>query len=319
MLFINNLILFIISTISSLIIIYFMMPILKKIALDSPNNRSSHLKPVPSSGGISFFIVGLISFIFFKEWIFLLTIPIAIIGFLDDCIDIKPSYRLGVQLFTPISLLLIDDKILSFFYSSNMLIYLFLTIFLIIICVGIINFINFMDGLDGLVCGCMVVILIAVYFKYDYEFIPLIGALIGFLIFNWSPAKIFMGDIGSTFLGSIYVYLLLQSDGILGFCELFALGTPLFFDAIFCIIRRYLTNQNIFAAHRSHLYQRLNKSGLSHQTVSKIYIGATIILSIFFLADYKTLLFISSFFTLIVGYLLDVKIAISFNDSLKLN
>ena len=176
-----------------------------------------------------------------------------------------------------------------------------------------------MDGLDGLVCGCMIVILATVNLKYDYGLIPLIGALIGFLILNWSPAKIFMGDIGSTYLGSIYVYILLQSSNIIEFLSLIALGTPLVFDSIICLIRRFIKKQNIFEAHRSHLYQRLNKSGLSHQTVSKIYIGMSIFISICYLTGQETILLSGVFLIGIIGYVLDVKIAVPFNDSLKLN
>ena len=312
----HSLLLLGLAIISSFSISYLLIPILRKLSLDLPNNRSSHLKPIPSSGGISFFLISIISFIFFKRWVFLITIPIAIIGFLDDCIKIKPIYRFVVQLLTVIAFLIIDSDILSAMSGFNIFLNLLSVTFLVIFCIGIINFINFMDGLDGLVCGCMIIILSTFNFKYDHDFATLIGALIGFLILNWSPAKIFMGDIGSTFLGSIYVYILLQSLNIIDFLSLIALGTPLIFDSIICVIRRLINKQNIFAAHRSHLYQRLNKSGLSHQTVSKIYICSTIILSICYLTGQQSILFCGVFLIIVIGYILDVKIAIPFKKSL---
>ena len=86
-------------------------------------------------------------------------------------------------------------------------------VLLVIAVTAVINFTNFMDGLDGLVAGCMTVIIsaLAVDLAAPWSMWALLGSLIGFLVWNWSPAKVFMGDVGSTFLGAVFAGLVLQA------------------------------------------------------------------------------------------------------------
>ena len=170
-----------------------------------------------------------------------------------------------------------------------------------------------MDGLDGLVAGCMIVILLFVSLKTNTNLYILIGSLMGFIFYNWSPAKIFMGDVGSTFLGGVYASLIFRSENILELSYVLIPSFPLLLDSITCIFRRLLRRQNIFSAHKLHLYQRLHQSGWSHRKVSFTYILMTLIISLsqIFFNLYITTLLICCIF--IYGIYLDKYEAIKFD------
>jgi UDP-N-acetylmuramyl pentapeptide phosphotransferase/UDP-N-acetylglucosamine-1-phosphate transferase len=100
----------------------------------------------------------------------------------------------------------------------------------------------------------------------------LAGALLGFLLWNWSPARIFMGDVGSTYLGAVFAGLVLQRQQPLQALLLLLVATPLLADAFICVLRRWHAGQHIFQAHRLHLYQRLHSAGWPHARVSLLYL-----------------------------------------------
>ncbi|MFM6407503.1 MAG: glycosyl transferase family 4, partial [Microcystis sp.] len=109
----------------------------------------------------------------------------------------------------------------------------------------------------------------------------LVAALVGFLLWNWSPAKIFMGDVGSTSLGAIVAMVLLNNQGDQSQAwSALTITFPLIGDAIYTLICRLFRQENIFQSHRSHLYQRLQKSGLSHSQVAIIYMAVTLLIAI---------------------------------------
>lgn len=146
---------------------------------------------------------------------------------------------------------------------------------------ALINFYNFMDGLDGLVAGVSAIQLgfLAIWFN-QLSLWLLVAALIGFLYWNWSPAKIFMGDVGSTILGGVVAIAFLTHNNTptsawLAVTILF----PLIGDAIYTLSRRLLRGENIFKAHRSHLYQRLQQSGWLHTQVASTYMGMTLMIA----------------------------------------
>ncbi|RPG17973.1 MAG: glycosyl transferase [Pelagibacteraceae bacterium TMED124] len=285
------------------------MPIFKKFLLDIPSRRSSHIISKPRGYGIIFVFVGIISCLFYSEYSLLLLIPLTITGFIDDKYNISSKVRYLIQLITVSWILIITqygNNFYKLFSTDYLLINLFVFIFLIILFTAIINFINFMDGIDGLVAGCMLIlIIIKVFLSYDF-LLGFVGSLIAFLLWNWSPSKIFMGDSGSTALGTLFVLMLTknnQYDEILGF---FLIGTPLFADALFCLLRRLKNRQNVFTPHKLHLYQRLNQGGLSHQSVSILYIFATSLLGFIWLLFQNSLLMIYLSLTFIlVGFWLD--------------
>ncbi|AFZ37651.1 Glycosyl transferase, family 4, conserved region-containing protein [Stanieria cyanosphaera PCC 7437] len=271
--------------------------------LDIPNERSSHHKPIPRGGGLGFllaftitgFIVTvLINFfpqitsqqLFNLNFVkFLIAIaPVAIIGFIDDRGDVPARIRYLVQLITAIIIIISFGEAplpkLSNFDSVNFLITFSFTLIGI---TALINFYNFMDGLDGLVAGVTTIQLsfLAIYLHQSWLWL-LVSALIGFLYWNWSPAKIFMGDVGSTALGATIPIALLNSSysNYLQAWSAFSITFPLIGDAIYTLLRRFWRGENIFQAHRSHLYQRLQQSGCSHQQVALIYMGLTLLCAI---------------------------------------
>ena len=191
---------------------------------------------------------------------------------------------------------------------------------LVFIAVGIINFTNFMDGLDGLVAGCMFFVFLAIAINHHlpWSLWILLGSLIGFLLFNWSPAKIFMGDAGSTFLGAVFSGLLLHASSWSDAFGMLLLCTPLLADACLCVPRRLLAGQPIFTAHRLHLFQRLHQAGWSHSTVSFAYISSTAALGIAYIIGGLLLTFGVSTIILFVGFFLDQRIVILLSPRLAL-
>jgi UDP-N-acetylmuramyl pentapeptide phosphotransferase/UDP-N-acetylglucosamine-1-phosphate transferase len=136
-------------------------------------------------------------------------------------------------------------------------------------------------GLDGIVAGCSAVEIgfLAIYLNQPLLWL-LVAALIGFLWWNWSPAKIFMGDAGSTFLGATIALALFNNHGNAGAAwSALAIVLPLMGDAIYTLVRRLLRRENLFQAHRSHLYQRLQQSGWTHAQVASTYIVVNLLIA----------------------------------------
>ena len=143
-------------------------------------------------------------------------------------------------------------------------------------------------------------------------FLPLIGSLIAFIPWNWSPAKLFMGDSGSTFLGAIYISYALNAYTVEDFFGLILIVTPIWADAFCCVIRRLITKQDIFTPHKLHLFQRLNQAGLSHSKVSFIYIASTAFISINLVFFDTLYAFLSALIVISLGIYLDKNVAIKF-------
>jgi len=99
-------------------------------------------------------------------------------------------------------------------------------------------------------------------------------------VWNWSPAKVFMGDVGSTWIGAVFAGMVLQQSGPWEAVSLLLVGFPLLGDALICVLRRLRAGQPVFQAHRLHLFQRLQRGGWSHARVSLVFGGATGILAI---------------------------------------
>jgi len=283
---------FFFGTICSYLIVLLLLPYLKKIFLDLPNERSSHQIATPRGGGISFVISGsILTFIFNSgpgRWIPILCLPLAIIGFVDDYRDVPPLMRYIVQITTAFSLVLFARFPISFW---EMFIYSLLI-------TAVINFFNFMDGLDGLIASCSIPILAATASW------ALSGSVFGFLLWNWSPAKVFMGDVGSTFLGGVFAGIAFQNTSAQDTLSTLILGFPLFADASICIIIRFFNKQNIFQPHKQHLYQRLHQAGWSHAQISSLYLFAVLLLILVRSFGNLYLLYTFLVIELLAGYLL---------------
>tara|TARA_R110002072_G_scaffold168861_7_gene322538 strand:+ start:2149 stop:3159 length:1011 start_codon:yes stop_codon:yes gene_type:complete len=261
--------------------------------LDVPNDRSSHTTPTPRGGGVgfvgAFYLAVLVdSYLLGGQLagangvaIVLLTLPLAVVGFLDDRGHVSAGVRYLIQLgvalgtiwhlgpahvpwpeaFAPVQT-----------YLSVGLAAFFLT--------ALINFYNFMDGLDGILAGCVAVQLVAFAFLLKQPlWLLLAGAVLGFLPLNWHKARIFMGDVGSTLLGaSVGIALATSQASVTALAPALALTLPITLDSGYTIFRRLLLRENIFKAHKKHIYQRLNQSGWSHGKVAGTYVGLNLVL-----------------------------------------
>ncbi|CAM5334547.1 glycosyl transferase [Bacillus safensis FO-36b] [Bacillus safensis subsp. safensis] len=284
----NGLLAFFVSLATILIV----TPIVKKFAIkiravDQPNKRKVHDKVMPRMGGLAIFIGvaagALAGGLFLHNKITAISVGavlIVILGIFDDKYNLSARFKFLVQVL--VACLIVSTGLKLDFFSVPSLTDRIelgwmaypLTVLWI---VGITNAINLIDGLDGLAAGISVIGLstIAVMaFSADKILIlslslVVIGSTIGFLFYNFHPAKIFMGDTGSLFLG--YMISVLSLLGLYKSVTLFSvvvpviiLGVPIF-DTTFAIIRRILNKQPISAPDKSHIHHRLMAFGLSHR------------------------------------------------------
>lgn len=265
---------------------------------DVPNERSSHEKATPRGGGIAIvagFLVGisLIQWLGDKTPIYtryftgfaLASFIIAVLSFYDDIRQCSFRIRLAGQLLAvSVAILLgivIDVVHLPWIGEIRLGWVAYpLTLFWI---VGLTNAYNFIDGLDGLAASTAVIaggFFSLISFLQGSTFIylasmTLSAASLGFLFFNLPPARIFMGDVGSTFLGLVFaVMAVIAARYDHSHTSFFVIPLLLFhflFDTLYTFLRRLRAGENVFQAHRTHLYQLLNRMGFSHGRVTAIY------------------------------------------------
>ncbi|MGG0623781.1 glycosyltransferase family 4 protein [Bacillus altitudinis] len=266
----------------SLATVLIVTPIVKKFAIkigavDQPNKRKVHDRVMPRMGGLAIFIGvaagALAGGLFLHNKITAISVGavlIVILGIFDDKYNLSAKFKFLVQVL--VACLIVSTGLKMDFFSVP-----FLTDRLelgwmaypltVLWIVGITNAINLIDGLDGLAAGISVIGLttIAVMaFSADKILIlslslVVIGSTIGFLFYNFHPAKIFMGDTGSLFLGYMICVTLFSVV-----VPVIILGVPIF-DTTFAIIRRILNKQPISAPDKSHIHHRLMAFGLSHR------------------------------------------------------
>jgi UDP-N-acetylmuramyl pentapeptide phosphotransferase/UDP-N-acetylglucosamine-1-phosphate transferase len=279
----------------SVVLVKILIAQFQKDLLDLPNERSSHTQPTPRGGGLGFIVsfllvTGLASLfdampdaiIPIGAWLCL--IPLVMISFLDDWKPLPVSIRYLVQLLVVFAIVIAGLGAFPFLPNQvNSIVSETGAILLTVIgMTALINFYNFMDGLDGLVAGTAIVQLgfLAIWSGNSSLWI-LVAAVMGFLVWNWQPAKIFMGDSGSTFIGAaIAIALLSKNSTRPDVWSALSITLPITLDTIYTLFRRLLRRENIFQAHRSHLYQQLHQSGWSHGQVASLYITASLLLSL---------------------------------------
>ncbi|MEC4806498.1 MAG: glycosyltransferase family 4 protein [Jaaginema sp. PMC 1079.18] len=266
--------------------------------LDIPNDRSSHTQPTPRGGGLGFLvafaIATLLSWVMAQYtdvtinlnpqpgYIGLVLLPLAVTSFLDDRNNLPARIRYLVQLSSAgIAIACFGLPFSPEIANIGQIGQVLIVILTAIAFTALINFYNFMDGLDGLVASVTALQFgfLAIYLNQPIWSL-LVAALLGFLYWNWSPAKIFMGDVGSTVLGGSIAIALLNATSTPQLWPACAITLPLIGDAIYTLIRRLLKRENIFQAHRTHLYQRLQQSGWSHSKVAIAYLVFTTAISI---------------------------------------
>ena len=282
---------------------------LKKYFADVPNFRSTHKKIKPKSGGFIFVLGALFSSFLKSNYSFLLSIPLAVIGLIDDKFELSPKVRLFSHFLTVLVLFFCLPNSLFLIISKSYLVFPII----IIAGVAIINFSNFMDGIDGLVAGCYLIIFSFASYLIDKMYIPIVGVILAFLVLNWYPSKIFMGDIGSTFLGALFVTALFQIKSLELFIAFILFSFPLFFDAFFCVIRRFFGGKVLYKPHRDHLYQRLVDNDFSTTKVSLLYMGSTFFIALNYVKFGLSAATISTIIIFLSGIFIDRKYARKFS------
>ncbi len=255
--------------------------------LDMPCHRSSHTRPTPSGGGLGVLLAfaamcALLLFYAPQEarphplGLLLTAGPLALVGWLDDRRGLPRWPRYLTQLGVALGLVLWLGVPLDVLGLMPLPVAIALCVFSV---TAIVNFTNFLDGMDGFAGGvACVLFLMAGTASGSALWWALAGALLGFLVLNWHPARIFMGDVGSTAIGLLLCAAFFDPTARPVFdWPLLAAGLPFFGDAAYTLCRRAIRRENIFDAHHSHVYQRLMRSGLGHDAVALRYIGLTIL------------------------------------------
>lgn len=271
-------------------------PLVKKLALkigatDQPNNRKVHQKVMPRLGGLAIYISFILGFFIlmpespYKWPIMIGSFVIVLTGILDDLTELSPKWKLIGQLLASGIIIYggIDVEYINLPFGGQ-LDFGFLSIPITVLwIVGITNAINLIDGLDGLAAGVSSIVLITIsgmamvkgdFFVVSLAFI-LLGSTLGFLLYNFHPAKIFMGDTGALFLGFMIAVLSLLGFKNVTFISFIVpviiLGVPIS-DTFFAIVRRIKKQQPLSAPDKSHLHHCLLGLGYSHRkTVLIIY------------------------------------------------
>ncbi len=266
--------------------------------LDLPNHRSAHVSPTPRGGGVGVvlaFIAGMLVLFLNARYariaepqfigVILAAVAIAAVALVDDVRSLSARFRLLAQLLA--ALVAVGSGLVLARVSLPWLgvvplgwLGVPLTLFWILGCT---NAVNFMDGLDGLVGGvlfiaCAALAMIAAnqegWFVYAAA-LCLAAGFLGFLPFNLNPARIFMGDVGSQFAGFMVAVLAVTAarfeQSQVGFLIVPLLVFNLLFDAAFTLCRRALRGERVGEAHRTHLYQLAQRSGMAARDVAAMH------------------------------------------------
>ena len=272
--------------------------------IHQPNHRSSHTKITPHGGGIAIvFSTGIFSIWLLgnnaaSPWNYWLAISLAIIvaikGLLDDIFHLPASVRFLIQTAACVTLVfslytLPTNGLEAIGNLPNWL------SFGLIVLLGVwwLNLFNFMDGIDGIAASQAIFMLLGsasiialqnpLLINTDiwHWIICLAASTLGFLYFNWSPAKIFMGDTGSMFLAFMLLFLGLLTTSLkwISYASWIILGAVFISDASITLLQRFFSGQKITQAHRSHAYQRLSRYWHSHAKAT----GFALLLNVFWL------------------------------------
>ena len=284
-----------ITFVSSLLLV----PIVKKVAihinaLDIPNKRKIHKKPMPRLGGLGIFLSFLVGYMFFAPLttqmisILIGSFIIVLLGIVDDINPLKAIHKFIVQLLVACILVFFGNVYLTelSFLNTTIDLGIFtypLSLFIVVSCI---NAINLIDGLDGLAAGTssiyfITIIIISILLgRIDNLGFVLclitLGSTLGFLYYNFNPASIFMGDTGSMFLGYMIAVIALlgfKTATLTSFIiPILILFIPIF-DTLLAILRRLIKGESIGKPDKDHLhFQLLNKTSSVKKTVIIIYI-----------------------------------------------
>jgi UDP-N-acetylmuramyl pentapeptide phosphotransferase/UDP-N-acetylglucosamine-1-phosphate transferase len=266
-----------------------------KAILDMPNHRSSHAVPTPRGGGLAvtplvLLMVAGVTIWFgdagWQRWLMLLAaLGLAAICWMDDRHDLSARLRFGFQFVAVIcGITALSGPVLQG------LVPLWLDHVLVVLTwVWFVNLFNFMDGIDGISgveagsigAGVFVVALLAftpVFVDLGVIGLGIVAIVLGFLIWNWHPAKLFLGDVGSIPLGYVLGWLLLEVAARGAWLPALIFPAYYLFDATFTLVRRAARGEKIWQAHRQHAYQVATGRGMSHGTVALLILVANLFL-----------------------------------------
>jgi UDP-N-acetylmuramyl pentapeptide phosphotransferase/UDP-N-acetylglucosamine-1-phosphate transferase len=295
---------------------WFLTLVLRRWALrvglvDVPNERSSHRKPTPRGGGLSFVVVAPVMTVVAvfslgmavtpRMWTLLVgCLLVAAVSLADDRRRLPILIRFGAHLVGALILMAGSGYIHQVELPGGRLLSLggwgLLLTFIWI--VGLTNAYNFMDGIDGIAAGQAVIAAATIVWLAQLRGAGIVawamaiiaGSALGFLPHNWPPAKIFMGDVGSAFLGFTFAGWAVVAGGTrsspLPFLAWVVVLAPFVFDTTATLISRIMRRQRWYEAHREHFYQRLLRRGWSHLAVTSLYLGVAAFLGLTAIAFY---------------------------------
>lgn len=262
--------------------------------LDQPNHRSSHTRPIPRGGGVGIVLPIIVCLFLWSRdpgspllVIGLGALVLAGVSWLDDLRGLPTLLRLVVHVGVAagvVAALGANVPLPRAMEDTRWLAAVIMTAWIVIH----INYYNFMDGIDGLAASETLLVglawMLTSWCHSSASVFLLSGLLVaanlGFLLFNWPPAKIFMGDVGSASLGffaGIMPLLSTSPSGTGAFVFAGIVSWPFIFDATATLTRRLFRRENLLQAHRSHYYQQLVAAGWSHRTVTLVYAGWTLV------------------------------------------
>lgn len=262
---------------------------LRRALLDEVNERSLHTVPTPRLGGVAVVVVTLAAAIL--AWtstsdevhvLVGISAAVALVGLRDDLKPMSAGLRILIQIAASIAFLRLVGTP-SLLVARGVPLALppaLVTPMLVVWLVGVLNIYNFMDGMDGLagaqtVSGAAALVaLLGPLSALGMFPLALGAAALGFLAHNAPPARIFLGDAGSTFIGMTFGALaILGMHHQVPITESALALAPFLLDGTFTIFRRALRKEKIWKAHRTHLYQRAVQTGLAHREVLLVYVA----------------------------------------------
>lgn len=271
--------------------------------IDRPNERSSHTTVTLRGGGVIFYLAALIYFVlsgFQYPWFFLGLTMMTVVSFLDDIFTLSNKIRLLIH-FASVTLMAHQLDIFEMHWYYVMITF--------VVVVGVINAYNFMDGINGITaCYSLAVGSLLIIVNQKVNFVAqdlLVYTMLGMLVFTFfnfrSRAKCFAGDVGSVAIAYILLFalgaLIIQTGNIIYLLFLTVYGV----DTVWTILRRLYLGENIFEAHRSHLYQFLgNEAGINKLLISFLYGAIQFLLGLGVIYFSEKAVFIQWIFALVV-------------------
>lgn len=326
---------FLLATILSVIF----TPLVKLLAIrigavDKPNQRKIHTGSIARLGGLAIFLSFILSVLFSFNYsnksirgLLIGSCIIVLCGIIDDIKELNYKIKLFFQFLASIVLIshnicITKISILSIDGTSFIDLGVLSIPLTLIWVIGVTNAINLIDGLDGLACGLSAISSMFLFIIFivignttmALMIVILAGACLGFLPYNFNPAKIFMGDTGSMFLGFILAGMSIQGTvkyaaTIIMFAPILIIGLPIY-DTLVTMLRRFIQGESIMSPDKQHFHHRMLKLGLKQKQVALISYAVNALLgllaiSVLFIEDISTTIVVSAFLIITIFIILE--------------